>query len=336
MCRKVNLIFRIHSILYLLLHTVHIHRSQMKRNRLTDCPNDRVLRRRSTRRQPEHEPDALAQPELPNVEIPPEPPDRQDQPAMVAANPPMERVCASCGEPGHLRSSNRNCRNYRPAPRHNVPEQMLENRHQTRSNRIGLNKILLQIGDQHVRLRHAIRSVVHRMTVVSFEASRALYAFVLQQLGEPGRILMDDEYVEPLPRERNEDQPQDNAQLPNLSYGARGCMRQFFAGVISSSRGGIALNRRNQVRNQQINQFFGETYAPMRPRDLEWNDAKNLSHFISADAMMHSTNCENHVVKNLPTKLLTWSRYQVRKKAYNQLNRQLAPASIRALERYII
>ena len=49
MCRKVNLIFRIHSILYLLLHTVHIHRSQMKRNRLTDCPNDRVLRRRSTR-----------------------------------------------------------------------------------------------------------------------------------------------------------------------------------------------------------------------------------------------------------------------------------------------
>ena len=56
---------------------------------------------------------------------------------------PEERRCASCGERGHLRATNANCRNYRVPPLRNVPDHMRvpDRRVKTSTTNIGLKRL---------------------------------------------------------------------------------------------------------------------------------------------------------------------------------------------------
>ena len=148
----------------------------------------------------------------------------------IQVDPGPARRCASCGQLGHLRSSNKLCQNYRPKAVNAFKQEGIGQEAKV-SSKISASKFF-----RDANLVSFLRDdLVPRLTELNLEATGIALGFVLHRL-EQG-----------LP-------------IPMLTMSRGGVMRQFFAGVVARLRG-----QRNRGTNADINAYIDNVYAPLRP-----------------------------------------------------------------------
>ena len=190
------------------------------------------------------------------------------------------KYCKACNGSDHTRRSSKLC------PKYIKRQKLIQHEEGLRecpaTNLIGLQSILLDPA-----IHPVIIDAVSRMTDITCEATRLMNGFVMHRL-------------------------EHNLDMPNLSFSGGGKLRQFFAGVLS--RMGHPFMR-NLVTDNDINDYIDNFYQVLRPNNLAWNNGFRLAQLIDNACRIHSTNCQNHIVMNLPKKLRIWMEYKLRKHA---------------------
>ena len=226
--------------------------------------------------------------------------DGDDDDAAAPINGQPLRVCTSCGQPGHLRSSNKRCPNYKPkAVNARKPAGVGQEAKVT--SKISAGKFFINHYEGGGNVIDAIRhNIVPQMTMINAEGSRACLGFVLHRL-EAGLA------------------------LPNLSMGAGGVMRQFFAGMLGNQRG--QQGRRNAGNDPEINAYIDQVYRPCRPAGMPWYDGSHLAQLITYQAQMFAANCCAYITVNLPRLLQRYVHAQLHQSLRRwNLPKQLFPA----------
>jgi hypothetical protein len=184
--------------------------------------------------------------------------------------------CATCNQEGHRRSSSKKCPMHKMSKRDFVTMLIDDNEQNVErlivTTKTGLSSILK---DEHKNvLMRTFSDISAEVTGLVFEVSRCVNRYLTETF-------------------------ENNREPVNMSLDAGGKLRQFFAAFVRSSNNPHMRDQRQ--RHPDVEQAVDD-YCLIRPNQPFYN-LRGMGNVITNVVKGYNTNCQNHVVTNISTRV---------------------------------